>query len=208
MTPSKILSGVGVAAGHYNNALEAASHTYMTDDGRLPSTQLVIPDNPYNAEVLNAKHVLEIGCGIGRNLQWIMENTSAHYYGLDPNASMLCHFWEVQDVKWAERVTLVKSFDRLPEHVKFDLVVVTFVFQHIGFRTTDVEMNVGDITLEALNRCADGAVWFMYEHDSEEHWINPWLEYTGITPHVYMRNYTKIPQLNDRGAHHLIIFKK
>lgn len=202
----KLLEKYGVASGEFETANDAASHTYMKNDGSLPSTELIFPTNPFNDSVQKAKSVLDLGCGIGRNLEWIMLNTDAHYYGLDPNKSMLLHFWNIQDSKWADRVTLVSSFDQLPD-IKLDIVVCTFVFQHIGYRTSDEQMNVTDITLEALKHCHDETVWIMYEHDWEEKWLERWFDDVKCVPVVYDRDSTAIPNLFDRGAHHLIIWK-
>src|SRR5204863_1037271 len=101
--------------------------------------------------------------------------------GFDPNDDMLKYFWETQDPKWKDRVTLISSFDDMdqnecgcPTYRKFDMVLSTFVFQHIGFRPPVGEMNVSDISNEIKKFTRDGTVWFLFEHQREETWINRW----------------------------------
>jgi SAM-dependent methyltransferase len=200
----KKLVEYGIASTHFKDAQEAHSHTYMTNDGRAVSTLLIFTDNPYNVQVAAAKHILDIGSGTGRNLDWIMQNTEAQYHGVDPNPSMHEFFWDIQDTKWQDRTHLYTSFDLPPIH--FDVVVCTFVFQHIGFRPPTGQMNVVDITKEALKFCTPDTVWIMYEHDWEEPWIWQWMEECDILPQVILPNYKGIPELTDRGAHHLIIW--
>jgi SAM-dependent methyltransferase len=202
----KKLVEYGVAATHFTSAQDAHSHTYMTNDGRAVSTPLIFADNPYNDRVAGAKAILDIGCGTGRNLEWVMQNTDAHYYGIDPNPSMHEFFWDVQDTKWLSRVSLFREFT-FPA-VQFDAVVCTFVFQHIGFRPPTGQMNVTDITKEALKFCDEKTVWIMYEHDWEEPWMEQWMAECNIHDPLIMRDYTGIPELTHRGAHHLIIWTK
>jgi hypothetical protein len=81
---SKKFEAFGVASKWYNNANEAAGDTYTTNDGKLESTPLIFDDNPFNYQVKNAGNIFEIGFGVGRNVKWIMENTNANYYGIEP----------------------------------------------------------------------------------------------------------------------------
>lgn len=204
----KKLVKYGVAAKDYKTPESAAGDTYTLRDGSLVPTPLIFPDNPYNELVRDAKFICDLGCGIGRNLPWIMENTQAMYYGIDPNDSMIEHFWKIQDEKWKNRVKLVKTFDDLDDNIQFDVIVCTFVFQHIGYRPPEDHMNVTDITQQIRNFTHDDTVWIFYEHDWEEPgWIDRWFIETDIWPAVYYKNYTGIPELTDRGAHHLIIYK-
>lgn len=211
----KQFKSVGVAGGKYETAEKAAGDTYTTRDGELVPTPLIFPDNPFTEEVKNAKHILDFGCGVGRNLSWVMKNTDAHYYGIDPNESMLKWFWNVQDKKYESRVTI--STDFIVPIEKYDIVVCTFVFQHIGYRPTPDIMDISDITQEIRKNTKDGCVWIMLEHDAEEFWIDWWFSEQNITPNVYIRNYTKIEELTHRDkfvmsggkfGHHLIIWKE
>lgn len=181
----KKLTPYGVSLSNYKDADDARGYTYTTRDGQFPPTPFVSPINPFNEDILSSKHVMEIGTGVGRNLPFIMENTDAHYYGVDPNEKMIGYFWDIQDVKWKDRVTLVTSFDQLPEDVRMDFVIVTFVFQHIGFRPGVGQMNVADITKEAMKHTKDGTVWFVLEHEREEMWQRRWMTECGINPTVY-----------------------
>jgi SAM-dependent methyltransferase len=229
----KKLRKYGQASNDYVDYQAARFDTYVTDDDRFPSTNLVCEDNPYKEQLLTAKYILDFGCGVGRNLPWIMNNTSAHYVGLDPNTTMINHFWQTQVSEghnvdtWKNRVTLYNDFSEIPQEIKFDYVVSTFVLQHLGYRyahptsytrsgivfDTDTFLNLTDITNTIMSRMNDGAVFFAIEHDSEEDWIPRWTTECNITLDVYIRSYTGLPELCDRdklavnGGHHLLIFK-
>lgn len=182
---NKKLVPFGVSVHPYKDARDARGETYTTRTDGFPPTPFISSINPFNDEIFNSKNVLEIGPGVGRNLPFIMEQTSAHYYGVDPNEGMLAHFWEVQDTKWKDRVTLCKSFEELPENVKCDFVIVTFVFQHIGYRPPAGQMNVADITKAAMKHTTNNAVWFVLEHEREEVWQHRWMQDCNIKPAVY-----------------------
>lgn len=183
----KELIPFGVSIAPYKNAMEARGYTYNTRDNEFPPTPIFSTINPFNDTIRAAKNVLEIGCGVGRNLPIIMEETTAHYYGVDPNDDMTKYFWDIQPDKWKDRVTLCKTFEELPPEIKFDFVMVTFVFQHIGFRPPFGQMNVADITLQAMKYTTNGTVWFVLEHEREEIWQQRWMDMCGITPTVYFK---------------------
>jgi SAM-dependent methyltransferase len=217
----KHLKKFGYGGVDYTNMADARGNTYTTSDNRHPTTNFACQDNPYTEQLYSAKYILDFGCGVGRNLSWIMENTDAHYVGLDPNDSMTQFFWEVQssehgDVEhWKERVTLVNDFSKIDNSIKFDYVVTTFVLQHLGYRhTVEDGLNLTEITQNILSRMTDGAVFFSIDHDSEEDWIQRWLKECDIQLDVYIRSYKGIPELTHRdntapnGGHHLMIFKK
>lgn len=217
----KSLERFGVAGKDYPNMMRARGDTYTARDGSFPTTNLACDENPYKDELSTAENILDFGCGVGRNLPWIMKNTSAHYWGIDPNDAMRGYFWDVQEhegnpvEEWKPRVTLVKSFDELPEDLRFDYVVSTFVLQHLGYRfDRPGRMNLTDIGLEILTRLKEGGIFWALEHDSEERWIERWLKETGIELDVYIRTYKGLEELTHRdhaaprGANHLMIFKK
>jgi SAM-dependent methyltransferase len=183
----KSLVPFGVSVVSYQNAQEARGYTYTTRTNEFPPTPIFSPVNPFNTEIKSAKNVMEIGCGVGRNLPIIMEETSAHYWGVDPNEAMTGHFWEIQDEKYKSRVTIVKSFDELPSDLVIDFVLVTFVFQHIGFRPPFGQMNVVDISREAMKYTRKGTVWLVLEHEREEIWQQRWLDALGVMPQVYYK---------------------
>jgi ubiquinone/menaquinone biosynthesis C-methylase UbiE len=209
----KKLEGYGVAHIKYKDAEHAKSYTYDTVNLTFPSTILTFKDNPYNKEVLKAKNILDYGCGVGRNLKWIMENTKAHYYGIDTNEDMLKYFWETNKdlIKYKDRVTIGKDFSILDK--KIDLVVITFVFQHFTYRVPEGVMNIDDITKEIKKHCTKVSTWIMLEHDSEDiGWQQKWMTNCSIKPDVYITNYTvkgvcHQEELCHRGNHNLIIFK-
>lgn len=204
---TKELIKYGVAGKDFTDSHEAMGYTYTTRDGRLTPTNPVHEDNPYSDRFLNAKFVLDIGCGVGRNLQWWMENTDAIYLGLDPNESMIQYFWDWNDPKYKDRVVLAKSFEELSEYAgKVDAVMCTFVYQHIGYRPQGNAMNITDITQAAIKLGHQSTAWFLYEHDGEERWISRFFSENKIKPKVFIENYTGIEDLIHRGAHHLIIF--
>jgi len=205
---TKRFEAVGLAATVYTTLDDAIGNTYTRRDGSHPSTPLMFPDNPFNDNIEVAKNILDLGCGVGRNLEWIMTHTKANYIGLEPNPSMRRFFWEKQDTKWKDRVKLCADFSELDPNVKFDAVVCTFVFQHIGSRVHPEVMNIADITKKVFEYSHPDCVWIMYEHEKEEYWISSWLKECAITPSVIMGEYCGIEELTHRGSHTLIIFNK
>lgn len=216
----KYLKMFGVAGKEYPVAEFARGDTYTTRDGKFPPTNIACTENPYKEEVYSSKYILDFGCGVGRNLPWIMNNTNAHYVGLDPNKSMTKFFWEVQEKeghdieKWKSRVTLINEFSELPDTIKFDYVITTFVLQHLGYRHNLKDgFNLTEITQNIFSRMKDGAIFFSIDHDSEENWIPRWISECNINLDVYIRSYKGLPELTDRdftapnGGHHLMIFK-
>lgn len=203
----------------YIDVDNAITGTYTDNNPHLISKHIHIPfafpDNPFNNEVLNAKNILEIGAGCGRNVPWLMENTKAKYFGIEPNLSMSRWFYDhkpernkIFKEEWRERIYITDHFDEVIKAQSFDLVIETFVFMHIGFRTPDDVMNVADITNEIKKYTAKGAIWISIAHDSEEGgWIERWLSECDLKPTVYERNYTKVEEMTYRGGHHLIIIK-
>ena len=215
------LKKYGVAAREYTTAEEARGDTYTKLDGSFPTTNLGCEENPFIAELQAAKFILDLGCGVGRNLAWIIENTSAVYIGLDPNTYMTDYFWEVQKERGYSkedlegRVFIYNDFEQIPDTVKFDYVVSTFVLQHLGYRfSVEGGLDITGITESVKARCNEEAVWFALEHDSEEDWIPRWTIECNITFETYIRTYKGLPELTDRdyltnhhAGHHLMIFK-
>ena len=215
------LKKYGVAGKNYEDATTAKGDTYTKIDGGFPPTNLACSDNPFTKELESAKYILDFGCGVGRNLPWIMENTDAIYIGLDPNTTMTEYFWDVQIEQghnvesWNDRIQLYNDFDDIPSDINFDYIVTTFVLQHLGYRYINFgTMNLDDITQQLISRLNKRGVWFLIEHDSEEDWIPRWTKNGNINLDVYIRSYTGLPELTDRdhtapnGGHHLMIWKK
>lgn len=210
----------GVASKNYDDMQLARGDTYTTSDNGFPPTNLACNENPYKDELKSAQYILDFGCGVGRNLPWIMNNTSATYIGLDPNENMTKFFWDVQIAEghditnWRDRVYLYKEFSEIPENIMFDYVVSTFVLQHLGYRYINFGyFNLTDMTQQIMSRMNDRAVFFALEHDSEENWIPRWLKECNINLDIYLRGYKGLPELAERdytapnGGHHLMIFK-
>lgn len=189
--------------------LVARGYTYTMRDDSFPSTRLANDNNPFNDDVLVAKNILDFGCGVGRNLPWIYENTEATYYGIDPNQVMLDNFWVVTDKKYKDRTVLMSDFSELPDGLIFDMVVSTFVFQHLGYRSPEDAMNVTDMTQKIMQYTRKGTIWFLLEHEGEESWLDRWFTENDIEPDVFELNYTGLPEMTHRGtAAHLIIWKQ
>jgi SAM-dependent methyltransferase len=210
----------GVANKDYSDAESAKGDTYTRLDGSFPPTNLLCNENPFKDELRQSKYILDFGCGVGRNLPWIMENTNAIYVGLDPNTNMTDYFWGIQEQRgydislWKDRVILCNEFEELDSNINFDYVITTFVLQHLGYRYDHPGvMNITDITQSIFNKLNKGAIWFALEHDSEEDWIPRWINDNNIKLNVYIRTFKGLPELNDRdhtapnGGHHLMIFK-
>jgi len=218
----KILKKFGYAGMDYDNLEVARGNTYTTRSNEYPSTNMACNENPFKDQLKTAKYILDFGCGVGRNLQWIMENTTANYVGLDPNTNMTQFYWDVQYKdrgpiadEWKSRVTLVNEFSEIDSNIKFDYVIATFVLQHLGYRyVVPGGLNLTEITKSIFSYMNDNAVFFAIEHDSEETWIDKWLQECHINLDVYIRGYTGLPELTHRdgtapnGGHHLMIFRK
>ena len=189
--------------------LVARGYTYTMRDDSFPPTRLANDDNPFSDAILAAKNILDFGCGVGRNLPWIYENTEATYYGIDPNQIMLDNFWVVIDKKYKDRTVLMSDFSELPDGLIFDMVVSTFVFQHLGYRSPEDAMNVTDMTQKIMQYTRKGTIWFLLEHEGEESWLDRWFTENDIEPDVFELNYTGLPEMTHRGtAAHLIIWKQ
>jgi len=207
------LKKFGVAGKDYENAELAKGDTYTRLDGSFPPTNLACDENPYKDKLKTSKYILDFGCGVGRNIPWIMENTTATYIGLDPNTTMTKFIWDIQDKKWKDRVIICNNFDEIPNNITFDYVISTFVLQHLGYRYGNPSMNLTDMTQAWLSKSRPGTVFFHIEHDSEEDWIGRWKEENNIEFDVYIRSFKGLPELTDRdetapnGGHHLMIWK-
>jgi SAM-dependent methyltransferase len=198
----------GAAAGMYITPAQAADMNYLTKEGGFPPTPFDHSDNPYRNDLPHIKNVLEIGCGVGRNLPFFMENTKARYFGVDPNPSMIKHFWGMQDPVWKPRTYLTQEFDDTIKATKFDMVVSTFVLQHFTLRPPPHIMNANDITKEIMKYTTEDCLWFMLEHDHEDKgWQGQWFIAHNIDPDVYIEAWDP-PSMNHRGPHNLIIFRE
>jgi SAM-dependent methyltransferase len=215
-----ILKKFGVAGKDYASAELARGDTYTTLQNTFPSTNLACKENPFIEQLQSAKYILDFGCGVGRNLSWVMNNTNANYIGLDPNTSMTDYFWDVQTMeghpidKWKSRTLVINDFSQIPKEVRFDYIISTFVLQHLGYRYSATDkLNLTEITKKIISYSNTKAIWFAIEHDSEENWIPRWISECNINLDVYIRSYKGLPELNDRdftaqnGGHHLIIFQ-
>ncbi|HPM21224.1 MAG TPA: class I SAM-dependent methyltransferase [Thermotogota bacterium] len=208
----KFFKQFGITNINYNNENEAAGNTYTTRDGILEPTPLIFNDNPFNKNIKSAKNIFEIGFGVGRNVKWIMENTTANYYGVEPNEFMFNSFWKFNDEQYKDRINIFKDFSLL-SNIKFDVVVSTFVLQHIGYMPPNDIMNVYDIATEIKKFTKRGTVWILLEHDSENDWINKFFTDMNIKPDVYIRGFKGIELMTHRDhctkdGHHLIIWKQ
>lgn len=205
---SKVLRSIGLSGQPHATPFDAARASYVTNQGDFPPTPLDMEENPLASEIPPAKYVLDIGCGVGRNLPWIMERTGATYIGVDPNPSMLQFFWAIQDPQYLSRVRLYSDFESIPKEIIFDVVLSTFTLQHIGFRTLGDAMNVTDITKVILPQTNDFTIWIALEHEDEESgWIAQWATECEIMFISYERKYTKFSYLTHRGIPNLMIWQ-
>lgn len=206
----------GLAAEHYTTAKRARGMMYTTAQDTLPPTRIIFDDNPYNDIVEKAKVILDFGCGIGRNLPFIMENTSAHYIGVEPNASALQYFWTIQNNpdefefrtdNWEQRVTLLSTIAEITQSI--DVVISTFVMMHLHTPPPGI-MGPVEMVNEIRQHTHPGTVWIFYEHEREKAgWQQAWLDECGIIPQVYKKDYIGWEELTHRGTdHHLIIWKE
>jgi len=198
----------------FQNKDEAMGWTYTANDGSIPSFPLDFEDNPYSDECMNAKNLFEIGMGVGRNAIGIHKNTNIHYHGLEPNESMGKWFWEWNDKKYEERTSLYTNWDEIEKGTKFDVMLSTFVLQHITYKNPSA-WNVSDIVNKMKEYAHEDTTWILYEHDGEYGgWIDKMFNECGITPEVYQRGYTGIEDhthrdnsVGNRQGHHLIIWR-
>ena len=205
----KSLKPWGFANCKYRDFNAAAIDTYLGEDGKLEGTSFLRADNPFKEDFINAKNILEIGCGVGRNVPYILENTKANYFGIEPNVHMSKFFYvqgkgKEYKEEWLkkDRIYLTDDFDSFIQMQSFDVVISTYVFQHIGYRTPEHIMNVTDITQNIKKQCYPGTIWFLIEHETEEFWISRWLEENFFTPTVRKGIDTS------RGAHDMIIIRQ
>jgi cyclopropane fatty-acyl-phospholipid synthase-like methyltransferase len=210
---NKNLNAFGIASIEFDNLDMAKAYTYDDALGTFPPTPLLLKENPFNDEVLQAKSILEVGCGIGRNLPWILQHTRAKYFGLEPNPSMVKFFNDHHRNIQSERFEIHEDYRTLPK-MKFDIVLITFVLQHITYRPQGDSMNVDDIIQMCFEFSHPDTVFILIEHEFEEEgWMSKWFKNNQIFPDVYIRNWTRkgkcsVTELTDRGSHDLIIFKR
>lgn len=209
----KKLNAYGVASLDFPNLEMAKAYTYDDSQKTFPPTPLNFIENPFRDEVMQAQNILEVGCGVGRNLPWIIEHTKAKFYGVDPNPSMINYFKELYKDKPSDRYEIHSSFESLPK-IKFDVVLFTFVLQHISYRPGNESMHVDHIIQNCFDFSGGNTVFIVIEHDQEEvGWIEKWIKNNKIVPDVFIRDWTRkgkcsVASLTDRGSHDLIIFKQ
>lgn len=210
---NKKLNAYGVASIEFDNIDMAKAYTYDDAHGTFPPTPLIFKENPFNQEISKARLILEVGCGVGRNLPWILNNTNAKYFGIEPNPSMVNFFHQQNKNLDSDRFEIYYDYDQLP-NLKFDVVIFTFVLQHITYRPTEDSMNIDDLIQKCFQYAHSDTVFLLIEHEAEEEgWMSKWFENNKIIPDLYIRDWTlkgkcSVPELTDRGCHDLIIFKK
>ena len=164
----------------------------------------------YDNQILQAKKIFEIGCGLGRNLEWIMKNTKAKYYAIEPNPAVIKYFWEYENnLEYKERVYLSSSFDEEIKKHKFDIVVCMFVFQHISYRhnkgSDKNAMDIDEITHEILPMTNSNTIWLLAEHESEEaNWQAKWIMNNGFT---LLQEFVDKEVYNFSGGHKILLLK-
>jgi len=211
-TKIKKFKSFGVASGLVDS-YDAKNLTYTNKNHELVTTPLIFKSNPYSDKIKDLNNIFEIGCGVGRNIDWILKNTSATFISVEPNPSMISALYELfPEYINNSRVKIYSDFSQLDKEIKFDMVLSTFVLQHIGYMPPDDIYNVEDIVREISDYCKEETIWLMIEHDSEDKWIERLLNNCNIKPDVFIRGFKEIEELTHRDyttndGHHLIIFK-
>lgn len=165
---------------------------------KLQSSSIMIPQNPFNEKIQKAKHILEIGCGFGRNIPGIMENTSANYYSIDPNEKITSYLWDYVDSKYKSRVYIANSFDEKITSTKFDVVFDTYTLHHLNKIPNADTMDLDDITQKVLESCHKDTIWVMIETENEKpNWISEWAKKHNFTLSVFIRDYLDYPEVNE-----------
>ena len=196
------------------SSLAAMGQAYSGNDDEPVSFPMEFEDNPYSDECVNANSLFEIGFGCGRNAIGIHRDTDIHYHGLEPNETMSKWFWDWNDKKYEKRTSLYKDWDEIEDGTKFDVMLSTFVLQHITYKNSDM-WNVTDIIKKMKEYAHEDTTWILYEHDGEhEGWIDRMLSECGIAPIVYHRGYTGIENhthrdnlVGNQQGHHLLIWR-
>jgi SAM-dependent methyltransferase len=205
---NKILKPLGASGQPHETPNHAVHACYLTRDGQFPPTNLDFDSNPLNNEIPTADIILDFGCGVGRNLPWIMEKTKAKYIGIDPNPSMRQFFWAIQDPKYLNRVELYPDIASLPEGMHFDVVLSTFTLQHIGYMTMGDTMDTTDIIKALRAFTTNFTIWIALENDTEDPgWITRMTTECEMAFIQYERNFKGLPELTHRGDFHLMIWQ-
>ena len=214
----KKFEAVGVNAGtppEIDSKMAAMAQAYSSVHHHEPvSFPMEFEDNPYSDECVNANSLFEIGFGCGRNAIGIHRDTDIHYHGLEPNETMSKWFWDWNDKKYKKRTSLYKDWDEIENGTKFDVMLSTFVLQHITYNNSDV-WNVTDIINKMKEYAHEDTTWILYEHDGEHvGWIDRMLTECGITPDVYQRSFKGIENhthrdgsVGNKQGHHLLIWR-
>ena len=86
------------------------------------------PDELLQYLNFNDKIVLDFGCGVGRNLRYLVTTQARQIFGYDlPNMiTMAFQFLSKEEI---DRIYLITS---LCEYPKVDIIIATLVFQHIS----------------------------------------------------------------------------
>jgi len=78
----------------------------------------------------NKTSILDFGCGIGRNIPYLINNSKAKVYGYDfPNMIALAREFLGPEV-WNKVIWINPPIENLKGY-RFDLILATLVFQHI-----------------------------------------------------------------------------
>ena len=214
----KEFEAVGVNAGtppEIDSKMAAMAQAYSSVHHHEPvSFPMEFDENPYSDECVNANSLFEIGFGCGRNAIGIHKDTDIHYHGLEPNETMSKWFWDWNDKKYEKRTSLYKDWDEIEDGTKFDVMLSTFVLQHITYNNSDV-WNVTDIINKMKEYAHENTTWILYEHDGEyAGWIDRMFSECGIEPIVYHRGYTGIEShthrdslVGNKQGHHLLIWR-
>ncbi len=120
--------------------------------------------NLYGDVIKNAKKVLEIGCGAGRNAQYFL-NTDIQYFGFDPSPTAMDLFrnnryWGIEN---QEQFYISLEIDETILSQEYDMIFSTYVLQHVGFSTDEDVYDSVSITKALFPTLKSGGIWLAYE---------------------------------------------
>jgi len=122
----------------------------------------------------NAKKVLEIGFGCGRNAQFFMNETDhIDYYGFDTSKVGLKYFLKQDFPK--DRYYVSTDIDEEILSQRYDLIFHTYVFHHVGFLPDKKGVyDAKRITKTLFPLLKVGGYWLSHEGFSGDNgWSNP-----------------------------------
>lgn len=129
----------------------------------------------YGDLIDKASNVLEIGCGWGRNAQFFRKENHINYFAFDASSAALKFFDLLKLPK--NRFFVSQTINKKILEREYDLIYSTLVLQHIGFKTSNDQIDSEDIANMLLPSLKVGGFWVSYELNVGQNNWNPdlWL---------------------------------